>query len=98
MIKVRITGQIPDIRRKILTSITEATNEFVGDVRGDTPVGETGLLSRSWTKKQQFKGTKVSNSAPYASFVEDNVRFIDPHIEPLKRSIVNKVKRKTRSS
>ena len=96
MIKVRITGQIPDIRRKILTSITEATNEFVNNVRADTPV-DTGLLQRSWTKKQQFKGTKVSNSAPYASFVEDNVRFIDPHIEPLKRSIVNKVKRKTRS-
>ena len=96
MIKVRITGQIPDIRRKILTSITEATNEFVNNVRADTPV-DTGLLQNSWTKKQQFKGTKVSNSAPYASFVEDNVRFIDPHIEPLKRSIVNKVKRKTRS-
>jgi len=53
-------------------------------------------LKRSWTKKQQFKGTRVSNKQPYASFVEDNVRFIDPKIEPLKRKIVNKVKRKSR--
>ena len=97
MIKVSIKGKLPDIRRKILASISEATNEFVSDVRSDTPV-DTGLLKRSWTKKQQFKGTRVSNKQPYASFVEDNVRFSDPKIEPLKRKIVNKVKRKSRST
>ena len=96
MIKVSVKGKVPDIRRKILSSITEATNEFVAKVRKDTPV-DTGLLQRSWLKKRQFNGEVISNPQDYASFVEDNVRFIDPHIEPLKRNIVNKVKRKTRT-
>ena len=95
MIKVSVKGKLPDIRRKILESISEATREFVPRIKGKTPV-DTGFLRSQWSRKRDRKGSTVVNKADYASFVEDSQRFIEPTIEPLKRRIVDKVKRKTR--
>ncbi len=95
MIRVSVKGKLPDIRRKILESISEATREFVPRIKGKTPV-DTGFLRSQWSRKRDRKGSTVINKADYASFVEDSQRFIEPTIEPLKRRIVDKVKRKTR--
>ena len=95
MIRVSVKGKMPDIRRKILESISEASREFIQLIKGDTPV-DTGFLRSQWSRKRNLKGSTISNKADYASFVEDNQRFIEPNIEPLKRRIVDKVKRKTR--
>ena len=86
---------MPDIRRKILESISEASREFIPRIKADTPV-DTGFLRSQWSRKRNRKGSTISNKADYASFVEDNQRFIEPNIEPLKRRIVDKVKRKSR--
>ena len=95
MIRVSVKGKMPDIRRKILESISEASREFIPRIKGDTPV-DTGFLRSQWSRKRKRKGSTISNKADYASFVEDNQRFIEPNIEPLKRRIVDKVKRKSR--
>tara|TARA_Y100000114_G_scaffold27395_1_gene23081 strand:+ start:760 stop:1056 length:297 start_codon:yes stop_codon:yes gene_type:complete len=95
MIRVSVKGKMPDIRRKILESISEASREFIPRIKGDTPV-DTGFLRSQWSRKRNRKGSTISNKADYASFVEDNQRFIEPNIEPLKRRIVDKVKRKSR--
>ncbi len=87
---------MPDIRRKILASISETTREFLPRIKADTPV-DTGFLRSQWRRKRNRNGETLLNKTEYASFVEDSQRFIEPHIEPLKRTIVNKVKRKSRS-
>ena len=81
MIRVSVKGKLPDIRRKILESISEATREFVPRIKGKTPV-DTGFLRSQWSRKRDRKGSTVVNKADYASFVEDSQRFIEPTIEP----------------
>jgi hypothetical protein len=62
---------VPDDKLQELRSVSLSVLEE------NTPV-DTGLLVSSWSVEPQRDGVRVSNSAPYAEFVDKGTRFMAP--------------------
>lgn len=64
MIKVSITGKMPDIEKKLRRAIQQAGEDLNRELKEGTPV-DTGYAKSRWNKTSSTKSVEIKNDAPY---------------------------------
>lgn len=64
MIRVSITGKMPDIGKKLRRAIEQAGEDLNRELKDGTPV-DTGYARSRWTKRSGTSKVTVSNDASY---------------------------------
>lgn len=89
MITVRITGDFPDLSKKIRQGLEDIADDVYSEVKNATPV-DTGYAKSRWKKQTGTNSSVINNDAPYISELEKgrSKQAPDGIITP----VVNKIK------
>ena len=92
MITVRITGDFPDLSKKIRQGFDKIADDVSNDLKNATPV-DTGYAKSRWKEKKGVNSTTINNDAPYINELEKGRSkqapngMIKPMVEKLKRNL-----------
>lgn len=70
MIKISVSGKLPNIKRKITRAVDQISRDLLDELKATTPV-DTGFARSRWKKKGSINNRVVENDAEYISFLED---------------------------
>jgi len=69
MITVRITGDFPDLSKKIKKGLKDIADDVHTEIKNVTPV-DTGYAKSRWKKQTGTNSSVINNDAPYISELE----------------------------
>lgn len=85
---IQWTGSLwtqPRVTAEVRAAIKATAKYALPLIQGDTPV-RTGLMRRSWRISAGDRSLKITNSAPYAGFIEYGTTKITPR-RPLGKNV-----------
>lgn len=75
----------PKVTKEVRSAMKETATYALTVIKRDTPV-KTGLMRKSWRVAAGDRSLKITNSAPYAGFIEYGTSRITPR-KPLGRNV-----------
>ena len=70
MIKISVSGKLPNIKRKVTKAVDAIARDLFDEVKATTPV-DTGYAKSRWRKKGSINNRVKENDANYIGFLDE---------------------------